>query len=81
MRIIGGSLKGKIILPPPEFKARPTTDVAKGIVQHLGQRVRVRGSERPGPFQRNRFHFIRIRITRSRTRLVGRNESAVFLIH
>ena len=29
MRIIGGSLKGKIILPPPEFKARPTTDVAK----------------------------------------------------
>ena len=29
MRSIGGSLKGKIILPPPEFKARPTTDVAK----------------------------------------------------
>ena len=29
MRIIGGSHKGKIIIPPPGFKARPTTDFAK----------------------------------------------------
>ncbi len=29
MRIIGGSLRGKTILPPENFKARPTTDFAK----------------------------------------------------
>lgn len=29
MRIIGGSLKGKIIMPPAGYKARPTTDFAK----------------------------------------------------
>ena len=29
MRIIGGSLKGKTILPPNGFMARPTTDFAK----------------------------------------------------
>ena len=29
MRIIGGSLRGKAILPPAGFKARPTTDFAK----------------------------------------------------
>ena len=29
MRIIGGSLKGRTILPPSGFKARPTTDFAK----------------------------------------------------
>ena len=29
MRIIGGSLKGKIISPPRGFNARPTTDFAK----------------------------------------------------
>ncbi len=29
MRIIGGRLKGKTILPPIGFKARPTTDFAK----------------------------------------------------
>ncbi len=29
MRIIGGTLKGKTILPPPGYKARPTTDFAK----------------------------------------------------
>lgn len=29
MRIIGGTLKGKIISPPDNFKARPTTDFAK----------------------------------------------------
>lgn len=29
MRIIGGSLKGKSILPPKGYKARPTTDFAK----------------------------------------------------
>ncbi len=29
MRIISGSLRGKMILPPPVFKARPTTDFAK----------------------------------------------------
>lgn len=29
MRIIGGKLKGKVILPPSGYKARPTTDFAK----------------------------------------------------
>lgn len=29
MRIIGGSLKGRTIMPPSGFKARPTTDFAK----------------------------------------------------
>ena len=29
MRIIGGSLKGKTILPPNNYQARPTTDFAK----------------------------------------------------
>lgn len=29
MRIIGGKLKGKTILPPMGYKARPTTDFAK----------------------------------------------------
>ena len=29
MRIIGGKLKGKIIQPPAQYKARPTTDFAK----------------------------------------------------
>lgn len=29
MRIIGGKLKGKVILPPNGYKARPTTDFAK----------------------------------------------------
>ena len=29
MRIIGGRLKGKTILPPQGYKARPTTDFAK----------------------------------------------------
>ena len=29
MRIIGGSLKGKNILPPTNYAARPTTDFAK----------------------------------------------------
>ena len=29
MRIIGGSLKGKTIIPPAGLKARPTTDFAK----------------------------------------------------
>ena len=29
MRIIGGTLKGKVILPPAGYKARPTTDFAK----------------------------------------------------
>lgn len=29
MRIIGGKLRGKTILPPPSFKARPTTDFAR----------------------------------------------------
>ncbi len=29
MRIIGGRLKGRSILPPPGYKARPTTDFAR----------------------------------------------------
>ena len=29
MRVIGGTLKGRVIVPPSGFKARPTTDFAK----------------------------------------------------
>lgn len=29
MRIIGGKLRGRVILPPSEYNARPTTDFAK----------------------------------------------------
>ena len=29
MRIIGGSLKGRRITPPADYKARPTTDFAR----------------------------------------------------
>lgn len=37
MRIIGGTLKGKVILPPAGYKARPTTDFAKeGLFNILG---------------------------------------------
>ncbi|MBP5689838.1 MAG: RsmD family RNA methyltransferase [Bacteroidales bacterium] len=37
MRIIGGKLKGKTILPPPGYKARPTTDFAReGLFNILG---------------------------------------------
>ena len=38
MRIIGGTAKGRVLVPPRNFKARPTTDVAKealfNILQH-----------------------------------------------
>lgn len=37
MRIIGGRLKGKQILPPEHYKARPTTDFAReGLFNTLG---------------------------------------------
>ena len=37
MRIIGGKLKGKAILPPAGYKARPTTDFAReGLFNILG---------------------------------------------
>jgi len=37
MRIIGGRLKGKIIVPPSGYAARPTTDFAKeGLFNILG---------------------------------------------
>lgn len=37
MRIIGGKLKGKTILPPMGYKARPTTDFAReGLFNILG---------------------------------------------
>ena len=37
MRIIGGSLKGRIIEPPLHYKARPTTDYAReGLFNILG---------------------------------------------
>ena len=37
MRIIGGRLKGKTILPPMGYKARPTTDFAReGLFNILG---------------------------------------------
>ena len=35
MRIIGGSLKGKTILPPNNYQARPTTDFAKESLFNL----------------------------------------------
>ena len=37
MRIIGGRMKGKLILPPESYKARPTTDFAReGLFNTLG---------------------------------------------
>lgn len=37
MRIIGGSLKGRTVMPPSGFRARPTTDFAKeGLFNMLG---------------------------------------------
>lgn len=41
MRIIGGYLKGKAIIPPTNLKARPTTDFAKeGLFNILSNRYR-----------------------------------------
>ncbi|MDR2011018.1 MAG: 16S rRNA (guanine(966)-N(2))-methyltransferase RsmD [Bacteroidales bacterium] len=37
MRIIGGKYKGKIITPPSNFKARPTTDFAKEALFNILQ--------------------------------------------
>ncbi len=40
MRIIGGSLKGKSIIPPAGLKARPTTDFAKeGLFNVLTNKI------------------------------------------
>ena len=40
MRIIGGDLKGRAILPPSSFRARPTTDFAKeGLFNVLNNMV------------------------------------------
>lgn len=37
MRIIGGTLKGRAVIPPSGFRARPTTDFAKeGLFNVLG---------------------------------------------
>lgn len=35
MRIIGGKLKGKTIMPPAVFKARPTTDFAREALMDI----------------------------------------------
>lgn len=44
MRIIGGKLKGKPILPPAGYKARPTTDFAKeGLFNVLGNEYEFEG--------------------------------------
>ncbi len=44
MRIIGGTLKGKSILPPVGYKARPTTDFAKeGLFNVLQNEVDFEG--------------------------------------
>ncbi len=44
MRIIGGKLKGKSILPPAGYKARPTTDFAKeGLFNVLGNEYEFEG--------------------------------------
>jgi 16S rRNA (guanine966-N2)-methyltransferase len=40
LRIIGGKYKGRRIVPPPNFKARPTTDFAReGLFNILNNRV------------------------------------------
>ncbi len=40
MRIIGGKYKGRRIIPPPGFKARPTTDFAReGLFNILNNRI------------------------------------------
>ena len=40
MRIIGGKFKGRRIVPPSNFKARPTTDFAReGLFNILNNRV------------------------------------------
>ena len=44
MRIIGGKLKGKAILPPQGYKARPTTDFAKeGLFNILNNEYEMEG--------------------------------------
>ena len=44
MRIIGGRLKGKTILPPQGYKARPTTDFAKeGLFNVLNNEYEMEG--------------------------------------
>lgn len=44
MRIIGGRLKGKTILPPNGYKARPTTDFAKeGLFNVLNNEYEMEG--------------------------------------
>ena len=44
MRIIGGRLKGKTILPPQGYKARPTTDFAKeGLFNILNNEYELEG--------------------------------------
>ena len=44
MRIIGGKLKGKSILPPQGYKARPTTDFAKeGLFNILNNEYEMEG--------------------------------------
>ena len=44
MRIIGGRLKGKVILPPAGYKARPTTDFAReGLFNILDNEYELEG--------------------------------------
>ena len=44
MRIIGGRLKGRAILPPAGYKARPTTDFAReGLFNVLGNEYEFEG--------------------------------------
>lgn len=44
MRIIGGKLRGKMILPPQGYKARPTTDFAKeGLFNILNNEYEMEG--------------------------------------
>ena len=44
MRIIGGKFKGKAILPPQGYKARPTTDFAKeGLFNILNNEYEIEG--------------------------------------
>ena len=44
MRIIGGKLRGKMIMPPQGYKARPTTDFAKeGLFNILNNEYEMEG--------------------------------------
>ena len=51
MRIIGGKYRGKSIVPPQGYKARPTTDFAKeGLFNILNNEYEMEGLKVPRGF-------------------------------